>query len=81
MPMVVVKSAVQKLLSHMDRILSTVDTFSVRGHLFNDSTIELSMITVSRFSQDSLPFSKQKIFSAGQEGDSPFAAKCWDSLE
>ncbi len=34
---------------------------TVRGHLFSDLTIELSMITVSRFPRDSLPFSKQNI--------------------
>ena len=34
-----------------------------------------------RFSRDFLLFSKQKIFSAGQEGDSPIAAGYWDLVE
>ncbi len=45
---------------------------TVWGYFFGDFTIELIIITVSRFSQDFFPFIKQKIFSARQEGDSPF---------
>ena len=62
-------------------VFLSLTMLTVRGHLFNDLTMELSMITVSRSSLDSFPFTKQKIFSAGQNGDSPFAAKCWDSLK
>ena len=42
-----------KCIAIKDCIMNTI-----WGHLSSDLTIELSMITVSRFSQESLPFSK-----------------------